>query len=60
MIETILLIFILLFSVILHECAHGIVALWCGDSTARDEGRLTLNPLRHIDPFGTVILPVIL
>ncbi len=52
--------FILLFSVIIHEVAHGWVALRCGDSTARDMGRLTLNPLPHIDPFMTVILPVFL
>ncbi len=51
---------ILFFSVVLHEVAHGVVALWNGDSTARDMGRLSLNPLRHVDPFGTVLLPLIL
>lgn len=60
MIETVQIIAVLFFSVILHECAHGIVALWCGDATARDAGRLTLNPLKHIDPFGTIILPIAL
>jgi len=60
MIETILLILVLLFSVIMHECAHGIAALWCGDPTARDQGRLTFNPLKHIDPFGTVVFPILL
>lgn len=47
-------------SVILHEIAHGLVALRLGDSTARDAGRLTLNPVRHIDPFGSVMLPAML
>jgi Zn-dependent protease len=46
--------------VILHEVAHGAVALAFGDTTAKVAGRLTLNPLRHIDPFGTVILPAML
>lgn len=58
--ETVAIICALFFSVILHECAHGLVALWCGDPTARDRGRLTLNPISHIDAFGTVILPVTL
>lgn len=47
-------------SIILHEVTHGVVALWYGDDTAQREGRLTLNPLPHIDPFGTLILPVLL
>lgn len=47
-------------SVILHEVAHGVVALGFGDDTAKRAGRLTLNPLPHIDPFGTVILPALL
>ncbi len=51
---------ILLFSVIVHEIAHGWTALRCGDPTARDAGRLTFNPVPHIDPFMTVILPLIL
>jgi Zn-dependent protease len=49
-----------LFAISLHEAAHGYVARYFGDPTAANEGRLSLNPLRHIDPFGTVILPVIL
>ena len=49
----------LLFAMVLHEYAHGWIAEKCGDSTAKREGRLTLNPLAHIDPFGTVILPLI-
>lgn len=47
-------------SVILHEVSHGWVANLLGDDTAKRAGRLTLNPLRHVDPFGTVILPLIL
>jgi Zn-dependent protease len=50
----------LLFAVIFHEVAHGVVALRLGDDTARRAGRLTLNPLPHIDPFGTVMLPALL
>ncbi|MBI2053400.1 MAG: site-2 protease family protein [Candidatus Sungbacteria bacterium] len=48
----------MIFSVVIHEVAHGFAALALGDRTAEEEGRLTLNPIRHIDPFGTVILPV--
>ncbi len=48
------------FSVILHEVAHGYMANYLGDPTARLQGRLTLNPLKHIDPFGTIIFPFIL
>jgi Zn-dependent protease len=47
-------------AIILHEIAHGVVAYWRGDPTAADAGRLTLNPLPHVDPFGTVLLPLIL
>lgn len=50
---------ILLFSVILHEVMHGLVALWNGDHTAESAGRLTLNPIPHIDPIGTILLPFI-
>lgn len=53
-------ILILLISVTFHEYAHGWVAYKLGDSTAKDCGRLTLNPLSHIDIFGTVILPILL
>lgn len=49
----------LLFAMVLHEYAHGWVAYRCGDSTAKLQGRLTMNPLAHIDPFGTVILPLL-
>ena len=47
-------------SVILHEISHGWVALMFGDDTAKRAGRLTLNPISHIDPFGTIILPALL
>ncbi len=47
-------------AIMLHEIAHGYAALLCGDTTARDAGRLSLNPLRHVDPFMSVILPAIL
>jgi Zn-dependent protease len=43
-----------------HEAAHGYVALHFGDSTAKDEGRVTLNPIKHVDPFGTILLPALL
>ncbi len=51
---------ILIVSVILHEVAHGYMANYLGDPTARLAGRLTLNPISHIDPLGTVILPALL
>jgi len=47
-------------AIVLHEVAHGYVAYRLGDTTAKDAGRLTLNPLKHIDVFGTLILPAIL
>lgn len=49
-----------LFAISLHEAAHGYVARYFGDPTAADQGRLSINPVRHIDPFGTVLLPLIL
>ncbi len=51
---------VLLFSIIIHEIAHGSMALYLGDPTAKYSGRLTLNPLKHLDPFGSVILPFVL
>lgn len=50
---------ILLFSVIIHEVMHGLVARRFGDNTAERAGRLTLNPLPHIDPVGTILLPIL-
>ncbi len=52
--------FIFIYSVIIHEVAHGIMALWLGDLTAKYAGRLTLNPMVHIDPFGSLLLPGLL
>ncbi len=51
---------IFIFSVIIHEISHGVVAEQLGDPTARLAGRLTFNPLKHIDPFGSIILPLLL
>lgn len=51
---------VILVSMTIHEVMHGLVAYWLGDDTAKDEGRLTLNPIKHIDPFLTIILPVML
>lgn len=51
---------ITVFSVILHELAHGVVAYWLGDHTAKDAGRLTFNPIKHIDPYMSILVPVIL
>lgn len=51
---------VILISMTLHEAMHGFVAYWLGDDTAKREGRLTLNPIKHIDPFLTIILPVLL
>jgi Zn-dependent protease len=53
-------IIVLLFSAILHEIAHGAMAERLGDDTARRAGRLTLNPLVHLDPFGSLLLPLLL
>jgi Zn-dependent protease len=51
---------VLIFSAVLHEIAHGYVAEHLGDPTARDAGRLTLNPIVHLDPFGSIIMPILL
>jgi len=50
---------ILLFSVVIHEVSHGYAALFLGDRTAEYEGRLTLNPIKHIDPIGTIAFPLL-
>jgi len=49
-----------LFAITVHEAAHGYVARWFGDDTAYRMGRVTLNPVRHIDPIGTILMPVLL
>ncbi len=51
---------VLIFSAIVHEVSHGLAAEKLGDSTARDEGRITLNPIPHIDVFGSILLPLML
>jgi Zn-dependent protease len=51
---------VLIFSIVLHEVSHGYMANWLGDPTARLQGRLTLNPISHIDPVGSIILPALL
>jgi Zn-dependent protease len=60
LLQAALLVVPLVFAITLHETAHGWAALALGDTTARDQGRLTLNPLKHIDRMGTIILPGIL
>lgn len=60
MLETLFLIAILVISVIIHEVAHGVAANLLGDPTARMAGRLTLNPIPHIDPIGSIFVPLIL
>ncbi len=60
LIHLLLMIIVLLFAVTLHEVAHGYVAFRLGDPTAKQAGRLTLNPIRHVDPFGSFILPAAL
>jgi Zn-dependent protease len=51
---------VVLFAISFHESAHAFAALQFGDTTARDAGRISLNPLRHIDPFGSILLPLML
>lgn len=51
-------ILVVLFSVVLHEVSHGVVANSMGDNTAKDLGRITLNPLKHLDWFGSILLPL--
>ena len=56
-IESTFFLIVILFSAIIHEYAHGLAAFLLGDDTAKHEGRLTLNPIPHIDPIGTVLVP---
>ena len=58
--EVIIIIVALILSIVLHEMAHGYAANWLGDPTARLAGRLSVNPLVHLDPLGSVIIPAIL
>ena len=57
-ISIIIIIVTILLSMTLHEAMHGFTAYWLGDDTAKLQGRLTLNPIKHIDPFLTIILPI--
>ncbi|MBN1227195.1 MAG: site-2 protease family protein [Deltaproteobacteria bacterium] len=58
MLKLFVILIILFFSVMIHEIAHGMVALFFGDNTAKTEGRISLNIARHIDPMGTIIVPL--
>lgn len=57
---TVFIIIVLFFSVVIHEIAHGSAALALGDHTAKNAGRLSLNPIKHIDPIGTIIVPLLM
>ena len=59
-VEAVVQIVVLLFAVSFHESAHGWVAMKCGDNTARDLGRITLNPIKHLDPIGSILFPAVL
>lgn len=60
LLQIVALIVIILVSMTIHEMMHAYVGYWLGDTTAKEHGRLTLNPLAHIDPFMTVLLPILL
>lgn len=59
-IHIIIVVVVILLSMTLHEAMHAFVSYWLGDDTAKQQGRLTLNPVKHIDPFLTLLLPLIL
>lgn len=58
--EILFQIIVLVFSIVIHEVSHGTVANYLGDPTAKYAGRLTLNPLKHLDPIGSVLVPIFL
>ncbi|MDO8436183.1 MAG: site-2 protease family protein [bacterium] len=58
--EVVFFIVVLIFSIVIHEVSHGAMASALGDNTAKYAGRLTLNPIKHLDPIGSIILPVLL
>jgi Zn-dependent protease len=58
--EYLFLIIILIFSVVIHEVSHGAMANYLGDPTAKESGRLTLNPIKHLDPVGSILVPLFL
>ena len=51
---------IIIFSIVIHEVSHGVMAYWLGDPTAKYAGRLTLNPIPHIDPVGSILVRLVL
>ena len=60
MINALIVLVVIVGSVILHELSHGIVAYWLGDHTAKDAGRLSFNPIKHIDPYMSILVPMVL
>lgn len=60
MLDAIFIVVVIIFSAVIHEVMHGVAADRLGDPTARYSGRLTLNPIPHLDPFGSILLPIIL
>ncbi|MFH1656429.1 MAG: site-2 protease family protein [Candidatus Nealsonbacteria bacterium] len=58
--EYIFLIIVLILSIVIHEIAHGAMAYQLGDPTAKHAGRLTLNPIKHLDPIGSIVVPLLL
>lgn len=58
--DIILLLVVLIMSAVVHEVSHGLAAFWLGDPTAKYMGRLTLNPLKHLDPWGSFLMPALL
>src|SRR6185503_16943118 len=58
--DILIVLVILIFSAIVHEVSHGLMAEKFGDDTAREAGRITLNPIPHIDPYGSILLPALL
>ena len=58
--QFVIIIAVIILSVILHELAHGVVAYWLGDRTAKEAGRLSLNPIKHIDPYMSILVPALL
>ena len=58
--QIVIVIAVIILSVVLHELAHGVVAYWLGDRTAKEAGRLSLNPIKHIDPIMSILVPVVL
>src|SRR3989338_4499567 len=59
LIQVVFSVLVLVFSVVAHEVSHGYMAQYLGDPTARLAGRLTLNPLKHLDPIGSVLIPFV-